>query len=124
MGIISLIIIPPNNHGCKGDGIKILPLDSKRGIVIDRWWCTTCNFDEPDLPEIGDIVELPPETTWENASDWEIDEDSFSFAGTTAVNPYTLRVVVRDKELKERVQAFIRKIRELENEMTKILVIS
>ena len=94
---ITLHYTPPNNHGCRGEGVVVNPLSCKRGLVVESWSCgPSCPLsrDYDDL-EPGQIVALPGWWRWDRAAKEDnsfVDTEGCSLCGSTRVRPRELTI--------------------------------
>ncbi len=96
---IELITVPPNNHGCRGYWVLIIPLSNIVGIVVDGGSCASCwqrGHDDASPPlRVGTVVALPPTVhSWADAvMDGECHHDGGREPDSTRVGPGDLAVV-------------------------------
>ena len=60
---VVLFSTPQNNHGCSGATVKVTPVNSRYGVVVDGHSCSSCwqvGHDDGESPiRIGALVKLP-----------------------------------------------------------------
>lgn len=106
MDVVTIRSTPSNNHACRGVELKIEPIDSQTGTIIDWSVCTSCKLGNGNyytrLLHIGTVVEIPNffEGGWPEASklrgyshNKEVDDYTEPQPDTTAIEPHELMIL-------------------------------